>query len=316
MGDARVTTQNLEVVSTDEARGLILIKGAVPGAKGSWVLVRDALGAIARAAGLATGALNAGGKLAYAGAGSSGLMALADALELAGTYGIPPARTPILFAGGAAALVEMRGMVEDDAETAVEGIAAADLGPGDALICVSASGRTSYTLAAAREAKARGAAVIGIANVAQSQLLEIADVAVLLHTGPEMVAGSTRMGAGTAQKIALNLISTLTGLRLGHVHDGYMINLLADNAKLRDRAERIVTAIAGEEASDARAALAAADGAVKPAVLIAAGARDAAQAASLLAKSGGQLGRALAALAANENPSARSSGHQPGDSFE
>jgi N-acetylmuramic acid 6-phosphate etherase len=124
------------------------------------------------------------------------------------------------------------------------------------------------------------------------------------------------MGAGTAQKIALNLISTLTGLRLGHVHDGYMINLLADNAKLRDRAERIVTAIAGEEAGDARAALAAADGAVKPAVLIAAGARDAAQAASLLAKSGGQLGRALAALAANENPSARSSGHQPGDSFE
>jgi len=278
--------------------------------------VEPALGAIAHAAGIATEALNAGGKLAYAGAGSSGLMALADALELAGTYGIPPVRTPILFSGGAAALVEMRGMVEDNAEAADADVAAAGLGPGDALICVSASGRTPYTLAAAHAARTRGAAVIGIANVAQSPLLEIADVAVLLDTGPELVAGSTRMGAGTAQKIALNLISTLTGLRLGHVHDGYMINLLADNAKLRDRAERIVTAIAGEEAGDARAALAAADGAVKPAVLIAAGARAAAPAASLLAKSGGQLGRALAALAANENPSARSSGHQPGDSFE
>ncbi len=190
-------------------------------------------------------------------------------------------------------------------------VVATALGPGDAVICVSASGGTPYTLAVAQAARARGAAVIGIANVAQTALLEASDVAVLLDTGPELVAGSTRMGAATAQKIALNMISTLTGLRLGHVHDGYMINVTADNAKLRDRAERIVAAIAGR--GDARAALEAAGGTVKPAVLIAAGAHGPDHATRLLADSGGKLGPALAALAAKEKPPAPEAGHQPGE---
>jgi len=279
-------------------------------------MVEQALDGIRRAAVIAVETLRKGGRLGYAGAGSSGLMALADALELSGSYGISPERTPVLFAGGAAALVVMRGAVEDDAAGAEAAVAAAAFGPGDAVICVSASGRTPYSLAAARAARARGAAVIGIANVAQSPLLDIADAPVLLDTGPEMVAGSTRMGAGTAQKIALNLISTLTGLRLGHIHDGYMINLVADNAKLRDRAERIVAAITGADAGVSQAALATADGAVKPAALLAAGARDTDHAARLLAEGGGHLGRALAALAATEGPSARSTGHQQGERSE
>jgi len=259
--------------------------------------VAPAIPALEAAAAAAAEALAAGHRLAYAGAGSAGLMALSDALELFGTFGIPPERTPVLLAGGAATLLQMAGAVEDRTEDATRDVAAAGLGPGDVAICVSASGATPYTLAAAEAARARGARVIGIANVAGSRLLATADFPVLLDTGPEMVAGSTRLGAGTAQKIALNMLSTLVGLRLGHVHDGYMVNVTADNAKLRSRAERIVAAVAGAAEADAAAALAAAGGGVKPAVLIAAGAAvDRAGAEALLASTGGHLGPALHAL--------------------
>ena len=258
--------------------------------------VAAALPAIEAAAQAAAGALKAGGKLGYAGAGSSGLMALADALELAGTFGIAADRTPALFAGGAAALLAMTGAVEDEAGAAARDVETAGLGAGDALIAVSASGTTPYTLAAAEAARARGVAVIGIANSAGAPLLALASAPVLLDTGPEVVAGSTRMGAATAQKIALNMISTLTGLSLGHVHDGYMVNVIADNAKLRERARRIVADISGAAPETAAAALSATAGAVKPAVLIAAGAPDAAAAAQLLDRSGGHIGPALDAL--------------------
>ena len=223
-------------------------------------------------------------------------MALSDALELFGTFGIPPDQTPMLFAGGLAALIAMTGDVEDAAADGARDVAAARLGPGDVAICVSASGTTPYTLAAAEAARARGVRVIGIANVAGSALLAAADLPVLLDTGPELVAGSTRLGAGTAQKIALNMLSTLVGVRLGHVHDGYMVNLTADNAKLRRRAARIVAAVAGRSEEEAAEALAAAGGAVKPAVLIAAGAAGRAEAERLLTESGGHLGPALSGL--------------------
>ena len=140
--------------------------------------------------------------------------------------------------------------------------------------------------------------MVGVANVAGSPLLEAAQIPVFLDTGAEMVAGSTRLGAATAQKIALNMLSTLAGIRLGHVHDGYMINLVADNAKLLRRAARIVAAVAGKDADAAAAALEAADGAVKPAILIAMGARDRDHALDLLAASGGHLEAAFAVLAA------------------
>lgn len=254
-----------------------------------------ALPALAQAASVAAEVLGGGGRLGYAGAGSSGLMALADCLELAGTFGIPPAQTPMLFAGGAGALLHMTGGVEDDPALAEADLARAGLAAGDAVVCVSASGSTPYTLAVARGAQALGARVIGLANVPGSALGRLADVAVLLDTGPEVVAGSTRMAAGTAQKIALNLFSTLVGMRLGHVHDGYMVNVQADNAKLRDRAARMVAAISGSAPDTARAALERTGGAVKPAVLIAAGA-DAARAAALLQTHAGHLAPALDAL--------------------
>lgn len=259
--------------------------------------VRAALPQIEAAATLAAGVIAAGGKLGSGGAGSSGLMALADCLELAGTFGIAPERTPMLLAGGVAALLHMTGAVEDDTGRAGADLAAAGLGRGDALICVSASGATPYTLALSGAARASGASLIAIANVAGSALLKDADVAILLDTGPEVIAGSTRMGAATAQKIALNLISTLMAIKLGHVFDGYMVNLAADNAKLRERACRIVARLAATDAAHAAKALAAAEGDVKTAVLIAAGARDRTAAARLLRASHGQLGPALAAQA-------------------
>lgn len=250
--------------------------------------VHAALPALEAVAEAASAALRRGGEMAYAGAGSSGLMALADCLELPGTFGIPPDRTPLLFAGGAAALLHMTGDVEDDPALAAADFAAAGLATGDVMLCLSASGRTPYALELARAAKAAGVIVAGFANVPGSDLLALADLPVLLDTGPEVVSGSTRMGAGTAQKVALNLVSVLVGIRLGHVHDGFMVNVVADNAKLKDRAARIVAALSGVDHAAALAALAVTGGAVKPAVLVAGG-RSAAQADEDLKRSAGHL---------------------------
>lgn len=255
--------------------------------------VRPAIGALCQAADLAAAALMAGRRMIYAGAGSSGLMALADGLELAGTFGIPPDRTPILLCGGAAALLHMTGAIEDDPALAAADVDRIAPVPGDVLIAVSASGTTPYTLAVAQAAKARGASLVGIANVPGSTLLTLAEVPVLLDTGPEVITGSTRMGAATAQKAALNMLSVLVGIGLGHVHDGHMVNVQADNAKLIDRAARIVSDIAGCDGEKARRALDLAGGAVKPAILIARG-LDPAAARQRLAETGGRIDRALA----------------------
>ena len=235
--------------------------------------VRSAIPDIQRAADAAARALAADGKLAYAGAGSSGLMALADCLELAGTFGIPPHRTPILFAGGTAALLHMIGSVEDDLNLARQDLKAAALDAGDVLLCLSASGRTPYALELARLASMDGVIVVGVANVPGSDLLKAADIPILLDTGPEVVNGSTRMGAATAQKAALNMLSVLVGIRLGHVYDGYMVNLVADNGKLAQRAVQIVSAVSGAPEETASRALDLAGGFVKAAVLVARGSK-------------------------------------------
>lgn len=233
--------------------------------------VRKALPEIERAARLIADKLASGGRLIYCGAGSSGLMAMADSLELPGTYGITSDQAPILLAGGAESLQLLAGGYEDDVELAASDVEGMSVTSGDCMVCVSASGSTPYTLRAAELGKAHGAAIISIANNAARPLLDIADVPVLLATPPEAIAGSTRMGAGTAQKIALNMLSTLTAVHLGHVHDGFMVNLRADNAKLRDRARRIVATISGADGDRAGRLLDEADGSVKIAVLLAAG---------------------------------------------
>jgi N-acetylmuramic acid 6-phosphate etherase len=258
--------------------------------------VRNAFSAIAAAAEIVAAKLAGGGKLAYAAAGSSGLMALADALELPGPYGIARDRIAILIAGGEDALKTLAGGPEDDAEQAAQAVADAGLGPTDCLIAVSASGTTPYAVRALEEANRRGAATIAIANNRGAPLLKLAGTAILLETPPEVIAGSTRMGAGTAQKIALNMLSTLAAIHLGHVHDGYMVNLHADNAKLRGRAARIVAAIAGRSDSEAMRLLEESGGAVKVAILLAAGAASADAAKQLLDRTGQRLRPALCAI--------------------
>ena len=146
------------------------------------------------------------------------------------------------------------------------------------VIAVSASGSTPYAMEVARIARTRGAAVVCIANNRGAAIFALADIAICLETPPEVLAGSTRMGAGSAQKAALNMMSTLMGVRLGHVHDGLMVNLVADNEKLRARAVDIVCQITDAPPARAAEAIAQARGAIKPAALLVAGAADIAEA--------------------------------------
>ncbi|MCF3641252.1 N-acetylmuramic acid 6-phosphate etherase [Rhizobium sp. TRM95111] len=280
----------------DELDPVAALKVLAAAQQSAAAVVDAAVTEIAAAARLAADTLQAGGRLVYAGAGSSGLMAMADALELPGTYGIARDRIVLLLAGGAGSLVDLAGGYEDDCALAKSDAADAGIGAKDCVICVSASGSTPYALAVADHARQRGARVIALANNAGAMLFEGADVAILLATPPEVVAGSTRMGAGTAQKIAFNMLSTMVGIHLGHVHDGYMVNLKADNIKLRGRACRIVSGISGVALPEAERLLVRADGSVKTAVLLAAGAADADEAERLLEKSGQSLRRALKAV--------------------
>ncbi len=252
-----------------------------------------ALPAIEAAAQLVAGAYRSGGRIVYAGAGSSALMAIADGMELAGTYGIDPIRVALLMAGGLPTDATMPGETEDDA---AEGLRAADaVKAGDAVIAVTASGSTPYPIAVARAARARGARVIAIANNRDAAIFAHADVPICLETPPEVIAGSTRMGAGTAQKAALNMISTRAGILLGQVHDGMMVGVRADNAKLIARATGMVAAIADVDRATAAASLHSAGMAVKPAVLIALGAAPSV-AATLLAHEHDNLRAAMARL--------------------
>jgi N-acetylmuramic acid 6-phosphate etherase len=289
----------------DKAMGLDVMHPALAlrllssGQQAAAKVVDAAIESLSAAAAIAAYALAAGGRLAYAGAGSSGLMAMADALELPGTYGIALDKVVVLLAGGAASLTDLAGGYEDDMELARQDVRKAGIGRGDCLIAVSASGSTPYALAAANEARQRGARVVAMANNAGAVLFQDAEVAILLQTPPEVISGSTRMGAATAQKIAFNMFSTLVGIHLGHVYDGHMVNLKADNAKLRGRAVRIVSDIAGIGAPEAGRYLTTSSGSVKIAILLAAGARDVAAAEAALAEAGQSLRRALSQLAAH-----------------
>lgn len=250
--------------------------------------------AIAAAATAMAQTIRMGRTLYYAAAGSSGLMAAADAMELKGTFGISPTQVRILMAGGIPRDADMEGNVEDEVADLKAGMS--KITAGDCLIAVSASGSTPFTLAAADLARAAGAVVVAIANNADAPLFRVADHAIHLDTPPELLAGSTRLGSGTAQKIALNMLSTLMGVTLGHVHQGMMVNVQADNAKLRDRAHTIVRRIADVDGDSAGRALSLAHGNVKLACLLALGASSLDDARAALSESGGHLRSASAFL--------------------
>ena len=233
--------------------------------------VRQALPALARAAEAAADRLRREGRLVYAGAGASGRLAVQDGVELHPTFGWPRERLCYLIAGGERALVASIEGAEDDAAAAVAAVDALALAASDVVVAVAASGRTTFTCAVQRRARAAGALTIGVANNANTPLLDEAEIPVLLATGAEFLAGSTRMTAGTAQKIALNLFSTQTMMTLGRVYEGFMVDVVPTNAKLVARAKGIVQALAGCTAAEAATFWERAGGNLKLAVLLADG---------------------------------------------
>jgi N-acetylmuramic acid 6-phosphate etherase len=271
-----------------------VLEALIEGQERAIAAVRRATPDIARAAAAMAGRLAQGGRLVYAGAGTSIRIAVQDGSELPATFGMAEDRIHYLIAGGRNAMFDTLADAEDDA---ADGAAQAEVcGPGDVIIAVAASGSTPFTVAAARRGREKGAFVIAVVNNPASPLGAAADLEILLSSGAEVIAGSTRMGAGTAQKAALNLLSTLTHIRLGAVHDGLMVNVETGNTKLRQRAQRIIAQIAGVELERAGEALTAAAGQVKPAVLLCAGAKDHAAAQQMLADAKGNLRLALSRL--------------------
>jgi len=255
--------------------------------------VRTALPAIAAAAEEAVTRLRRGGRLVYVGAGTSGRIGVQDGTELPPTFNWPDDQIIYLIAGGPSAIMQAVENAEDSVEEGVAGIRTNRIGPDDVVIGVAASGRTPFTIAALDEARARGAQTIGISNNGDAPLLEACSHPILADTGEEVIAGSTRMKAGTAQKIVLNLLSTLIMVRLGRVYGGLMVDMRATNAKLRRRSEIMVSQITDCSDATAAEAIRLANGDLKAAVLIALGA-DSAQAQEALKQSDGNLRQALA----------------------
>lgn len=266
----------------------------VSGQERAIAAVRAARASIITAAEAMATRLRAGGKLYYAGAGSSIRIGALDGSELHSTFGWPEENLGFLIAGGLSALTLTKDDAEDDASAGAE--AASVCAEKDVLIAIAASGRTPYTIGAAGQAKANGCLVIALANNRGSHLLETCDIPILLESGAEAISGSTRLAAGTAQKATLNLLSTLTFTMLGCVHNGQMVNVIASNSKLRQRANQIVATIAGCKECEAAAALELANGSIKVAVLKCSGAPSLASAHQLLRDNGGNLRLALSRI--------------------
>ena len=274
---------------------LSVVETMLEGQLAAIAALKDQTAAIAAAAEAAAARMRQGGRLVYAGAGTSGRLAVQDGVELTPTYNWPSDRLVFLVAGGMGALMRSVEGAEDNIETAREEVAVAEVGPNDVLIAVAASGRTPYAVAALEAAGARGALTIAIANNPGTPLLAAADHPIVADTGAEIVAGSTRMKAGTAQKAALNMLSTAIMLRCGLVHRGLMVNMRISNEKLFRRARRMVATLAGIDEARAADALELAGNDLRRAVLIARGVSPE-EAAERLASAGGNLGDALATL--------------------
>lgn len=271
------------------------VQAMVDGQAAAIAALQSQTAAIAAAADAAADRLGDLGRLIYAGAGTSGRVAVQDGVELGPTFGWPEARLGYLMAGGMGALAASVEGAEDDADAACTEIAALNVGPYDVVIGVAASGRTPYTIAAVEAGKAAGALTIAIANNPAAPLLAAADHAILAETGSEILAGSTRMKAGTAQKAVLNILSTAIMLQLGRVYRGLMVDMVISNEKLGHRAARIVAQLAGCSEEAGAEALVAANKDIKMAALVAMGST-VGEARDLLAANGGRLRGAVDAL--------------------
>ena len=257
--------------------------------------VRAARPALEKAARAMEERLRHRGRLVYVGAGTSGRLAVQDGAELMPTFSWPQDRLILLIAGGREALVQSVEGAEDEIEHAVREVRQHGITARDVVIAVAASGTTPFTLACLRAAKERGALTIGIANNPGTPSLEESDHPVWLDTGSEPIAGSTRMKAGTAQRIALNILSSLLMILLGRVYDGLMVDVQAVNNKLVRRSEDMLMKLTDRRREDVRAALRRADGSVKLAVMLLNGC-ELADAKALLERAGGHLRGALASI--------------------
>lgn len=234
---------------------LDLVDGIVEGQFAAVAAVHAARGPIAEAIDRVSANLSNGGRLFYVGAGTSGRISTQDAAELPPTFNWPYARAISIMAGGDRALIEAVEGAEDREAEAPAALDRHGIAENDVVIGLAASGRTPFTISGLVHARKRGALTIGIHNNRDSKVGAVSDIAILLDTGAELLAGSTRMKAGTAQKVALNCISTGVMIKLGFVYKGLMVEMHPTNQKLKERAADIVAHISGAEREEAKAKL-------------------------------------------------------------
>ena len=273
--DLRTTQELVELMNREDA--------AVPAAVGSQA------GQIAALVDAVAERLKGGGRLVYAGAGTSGWLADMDAYECEATFSSAPGQVVALVAGGRTASPQAQAVAEDDADAGRRDVEAIGVGAVDAVVGVSASGRTPYVLGAIQAATAAGALTAAVVSVPDSELSRLVDVEIPVVVGPELLAGSTRLKAGTAQKLVLNAISTITMIRLGKTFDNLMVDVQATNEKLRQRLHRIVATATGAPSEQVDQALAAADGNAKVAIVMLLGGVEAPAARDRLASVSGNV---------------------------
>jgi N-acetylmuramic acid 6-phosphate etherase len=255
--------------------------------------VTEALPRIASAVELLVEAWREGGRWIYVGSGTSGRIAALDAAECPPTFGAPPERVLALLAGGQGAATHSVESAEDDTSAAVRDLEALGLGPNDVVVGLAASGSTPYVVAAVRRASEAGCATIGISNNRGSELVAAARVGIELNTGPEILTGSTRLKAGTSQKLVLNMLSTAAFTRLGKVYENVMVDLQGTNEKLKRRSRRIIRETAVVTEDEATELLHNADGSVKVAVVMGKAKVSAEEARELLTAARGNVRHAL-----------------------
>jgi N-acetylmuramic acid 6-phosphate etherase len=277
--DTLTTVEMLEVINREDRKVADAVAQVIP--------------AIARAVDAIVAAMERGGRLFYIGAGTSGRLGVLDASECPPTFSVPPDLVQGIIAGGEPALSEATETTEDDPAIGAGDLRERGFAGRDVLVGIAASGRTPYVLGAVFEARKLGAVTVGISCTPQSELSRAVDIAIEPLPGPEIVAGSTRLKAGTATKLALNMLTTGTFIRRGYVFGNLMVNVQPKNSKLRDRALRIVAAAAGVSSERAAELLAAAGDSVRAAVVMERAKVDRAEAERALAASGGRVAAAL-----------------------
>ena len=261
--------------------------------------VREVLPAVARTVDGVVERLKAGGRLFYVGTGTSGRLGVLDASECPPTFGVSPELVQGIIAGGYDACHRAVEASEDDSEAGARDVEARGVGARDALVGIAASGRTPYTIGAVEYARARGAYTAALTCVPGSPITYAAEISIVPVVGPEVIAGSTRLKAGTAQKLVLNMISTAAMIRLGYVIGNRMTNLRAANVKLRARSVRILGAETGLDEESARAAIERAGGDLRVALVMRKGGVGREQAERALHEADWVVAKALAALSGN-----------------